>query len=218
MRSGVNAKKSGEQKQQILGNLAAGSGAGAAPGSGAGAAPKANGAQPNANQQPAVVPMAVPTTQLVPQNRLAQNQGNGRVPQMTCQFPPLSNSGAINQMQIITHQKSCMSRSKGMQVCKWCEPGTMDPDAVVQPGGLNQLRTFQPSVQLGGLVHNACVLATSTCVSVDNHPFALNPAGGYQGKYVPVPVNQIYPVLVPQPNPQPPPAPAKKAAAPPAKK
>ena len=68
LRSGVN-----DQKQQIL----AGSGAGAAPGSGAGAAPKANGAQPNANQQPAVVPMAVPTTQLVPQNHLAQNQGNG---------------------------------------------------------------------------------------------------------------------------------------------
>ena len=137
---------------------------------------------------------------------------------MTCQFPPLSNSGAINQMQIITNQKNCMSRTKGMQVCKWCEPGTMDPDAVVQPSGLNQLRTLQPSVQLGGLVHNACVLATSTCVSVDNHPFALNPAGGYQGKYVPVPVNQIYPVLVPQPNAQPPPPPAKKAAAPPAKK
>ena len=77
LRSGVNAKKIGDQKQQILANLVLGSGAGAAPGSGAGAAPKANGAQPNANQQPVVAPMVVPTTQLVPQNPLAQNQGNG---------------------------------------------------------------------------------------------------------------------------------------------
>ena len=66
LRSGVN-----DQKQQIL----AGSGAGAAPGSGAGAAPTANGVQPN--QQPAVVPMVVPTTQLVSQNHLAPNQGIG---------------------------------------------------------------------------------------------------------------------------------------------